>query len=360
MSMNFRIGNVVIATVVFGALNACNDDHVGEPGEDRILVVFHHEGLDGREITRLYRFGNHYYAATDAGLFSKAYGANQWQAQGLQGQHVLDLAAIDDEHLIASVRAETGAANGDRIVESLDGGVSWEVVAHDFGGDEPETAFGLAFDPQGAALYASGRAALAVSHDEGRSWRLLTGQWGGFAQPKSIIRHNPANNQIWYGGQNAIEQMVLKRYTLDTGEEQSFPDLMPAPSVIYGIQFHPQNDDVVYASGEGGIVKSSNNGGDWTSVTGAVDHRFYFDLAFDPADPERLYTAGWTKNWETPQPLIFEMSTDGGKHWQQYRHPSQTLFGGVRSLLASTEAGATVVYLGLYGGGIMKATVRLH
>jgi photosystem II stability/assembly factor-like uncharacterized protein len=276
-------------------------------------------------------------------------------------KEVHDIAMLSADHFIASVR-ETDAEGifSDQLVESLDGGESWHSVAHNFGAEDPETLYGLYYDAYNNALYATGVEALAMSLDEGRSWELLDGLWSGFGQPKRAINYNVATNDIWYGGQNAIEQLVLERYSLDTQQAESFRELMPNPSVVYGIVFDPENEAGVYISGEGGIVKTENNGEDWITLMGDVDYRFYFGLAIDPNNPQTLYTGGWSKMWDTPQPLIFEISTDGGATWTQYQHPSTTLFGGVRSILATTEDDVTVVYLGLYGGGIMKVIVTRY
>lgn len=343
-----------IVFLVSLVVSACSGDSDPADG-NRIEYSF--EGLDGHVVTRLYQHEKQLFAATNRGLYTK--GTNgQWLATGLTQKEVLDVALLDDDHLIASVR-ETDAEGitSDQLAESTDGGENWTRIAHDFGAEGEETLFGLYYDASNKALYATGVEALAVSLDEGRSWELLNGFWDGFGQPKNIVRHNPATNDIWYGGQNGMEQLVLERYSLDTEEAKSFRDLMPNPSVVYGIVFDPENDAGVYVSGEGGIVKTENNGTNWSTLIGDVDYRFYFDLAIDPENPEVLFTGGWTKNWDTPQALVFEMSTDGGETWTQHPHPSATLFGGVRSILSTTEAGMTVVYLGLYRGGIMKVTV---
>lgn len=352
-----RLTTVKNISIVFLAgllFSACSGDSDPADG-NRIEYAF--EGLDGHTVTRLYEHEEQLFAATNRGLYTK--GANgQWLPIGLMQKEVLDVAILDDEHWIATARVtDAEGATTDQLVESTDGGETWNSIAHDFGAEEPETIFGLYYDANNKALYGTGIDALAMSMDEGRSWELLNGLWGGFGQPKYIVKHNPATNDIWYGGQNGMEQLVLERYSLDNEEAKSFRELMPSPSVVYGIVFDPENDSGVYVSGEGGIIKTENNGTDWDALIGDVDYRFYFDLAIDPQNPEVLYTGGWTKNWDTPQALIFEMSTDGGDTWTQHPHPSTTLFGGVRSILSTTEADETVVYLGLYGGGIMKVTV---
>lgn len=345
---------LLTGTIFAAFLLGCSGDRL--PIQDQPFE-FTHEGLSDHVVSHLYEYEGRLFAGTDQGLYTRT-SAGQWQATGLVDAEVLAVAILSADHLIASVR-ETDAEGvfSDQLLESTDGGESWHSVEHNFGGEETETLHGLHYSPHNNALYGTGEEALAVSLDEGRSWELLDGSWDGFSQPKRAVNHNPATNDIWYGGQNAIEQLVLERYSLDTGEAQSFRDLMPSPSVVYGIVFDPENEAGVYISGEGGIVKTENNGEDWRTLIGDVDYRFYFDLAIDPNDPQTLYTGGWDKIPDEPQPLIFEVSTDGGETWTGHEHPSATLFGGVRSILATTENDRTVIYIGLYGGGVMKVVV---
>jgi hypothetical protein len=138
----------------------------------------------------------------------------------------------------------------------------------------------------------------------------------------------------------------------DIGLEDPF--LLPPPAAIKGITFDPGDPSHVLASGEGGILQSRNNGATWTRPLGDVDYRFYFQTVFDPQDARIIYTASWAKEFELPQPLVFEISTDSGASWAAYRLNEPGLFGGAWSVSAVVEDGRTVVYLGLFLGGIMK------
>lgn len=320
-------------------------------------LTFTHDGLNGRIVTRLYEYNQSLFAATDNGLYVRSKGHGQWRSIGLSGTEVLDVVILGSTHALASTYKIVNDEPHYQLMESTNAGATWHVVTHNFGGEEGEGIFGLLYDGDNKALYATGIEVLAMSLDEGRSWEILSGEWQGFGQRKSIVKRNAASNDIWYGGQNALEQMVLRAYSLDTQEERNFPDLLPSPSVIYGIQFGTNDAQRVLVSGEGGVLQSKDNGAHWQTLIGDVDYRFYFDVAIDPHNPKILYTAGWDKNWDTPQPLIFEVSTDDGNTWNSYRYPSNSLFGGVRSMIALREANKTVVYLGLYRGGVMK--VRL-
>lgn len=335
-------------------LLACGSDDLPKPS-----MTLEHDGLHGRIITRLYADGQTLVAATDRGLYRKTSGQRGWQVAGLAEREILDLAIITSDHYLATTELEYEDAFEYRLFETLNGGQTWQEIAHNFGGDEgPEAIYGLHYDDDNNALYATGIEALGVSYDEGRSWQLLSGIWQGFGQRKTIVKRNPATNEIWFGGQNAFEQLVLNVYSLDSNELRSYSDLLPNPSVIYGIQFDAARPDWVLVSGEGGVLSSPDRGATWETLIGDVDYRFYFDVANDPQNPAKLYTGGWDKNWDTPQPLVFEVSDDGGENWKQFRHNDPSLFGGVRSMIAVVEKGKTRVYLGLYRGGVMKVTVH--
>jgi hypothetical protein len=338
-------------------LGACGSDHdLPDPA-----MIAEPDGLPGRIVTRLYNDGSALLAATDNGVYQKMDPYQPWKPIGLQGREVLDIAILGAGHYIASTQQTVVEVVQFELMETTNGNNTntlWTGIEHNFGGEEGQEAiYGLHYDDDNNALYATGVEALAASYDEGRSWELLNGAWHGFAQRKAIVKRNPATNEIWYGGQNAIEQMELHAYSLDTEGARSYSDLLPNPSVIYGVQFHPENDDYVLVSGEGGIVASNNRGETWTTLLGDVDYRFYFDVARDPSNPNKLYTGGWDKNWDTPQQFIFEVSKDAGVTWEQHHYMDPYLFGGVRSILAVTEEGRTCVYVGLYRGGIIKITV---
>jgi photosystem II stability/assembly factor-like uncharacterized protein len=318
---------------------------------------FIHEGLAGRIVTRIHQHDARLFAATDAGLFGKELGQGAWLSIGLDGFKVQDLAILDGQHLLATV-----VFDWDRIVfkapqlyETLNGGANWLPVDNDFGGGfEHEWIRVLHYDPASSRLYATGHDALAVSEDTGRSWQLLAGTWDGVGHTNSV-NLNADKGQVWFGGQNPIEQMRLRRQDLGSGVTTLFDSsLLPPPSTITGITFDPTAPAHVLASGEGGILQSFDNGATWTRPLGDVDHRFYFEAAFDPQDARTIYTARWLKNTGLPQPLVLEVSADAGASWAAYELSDPELFGGALSVSALVEDGRTVLYLGLDRGGIMK------
>ena len=316
------------------------------------------EGLDGRAVSGLFQVGDRLLAATDDGLYGKGVEQDSWQLVALEDRQIIDLAIVDELRWLAAV-ADAGddPTASPMLLETVNRGSNWQVVENDFGGarDSPEPIYALFFDARTETLYATGSAALAASPDLGRSWTLLDGGWDIIATGQDALNLNAGRDEIWYGGQNALEQMTLRRFNLASGDSTGFGQLLPSPAVIKDIVFHPEEVDRVFASGEGGILRSTDNGESWTRPLGDVDFRFYFELDLDPQAPETVFTAGWDKGAaDDIQPLILEVSEDGGENFAAFEYENAGLRGGALSVLAVVEEGATVLYLGLDRGGIVK------
>ncbi|MBT8132253.1 MAG: hypothetical protein KJO35_08285 [Gammaproteobacteria bacterium] len=77
-------------------------------------------------------------------------------------------------------------------------------------------------------------------------------------------------------------------------------------------------------------------------------------VVLDPQNANIIYTAGWDKEFDIPQPLILEISRNRGTTWEQHQLDDPNLFGGVSSILATQENNRSVLYLGLHRGGIFR------
>ena len=310
---------------------------------------FAQSGLESRTVNRLLVTESVIYAATDAGLYAQIDG--QWQLRSQADWHVLDMVRFGERHLLVSASQKDKSL----LAETKDDGLNWQIIEHNFGGMEGEPARRLVLH-QGN-LYGVGYDVLAVSEDRGRHWRILAGGWNGFARGMSALAAHPTKPDVWYGGQGAIENIVLRKLDTETLAEESYPDivdLLPMPSTVKSIVFHPANPEQLYVSGEGGIILSQDYGQSWQALRTNENYRFYFGLLLDSRDPDVMYTAGWKKDYDNPQSLILEISRDGGDTWQNYQHPDSNLFGGVYSMGSRNEQGKEVLYLGLFRGGVMR------
>lgn len=319
--------------------------------------AFVSEGLDDLAITEIREHNGRLFAATHDGLFGKQKGDSTWVPLGLNGFRVESIAIIDDTHWLAAVFDPIwdGWLNPG-LMETLDSGTNWTALTTDWGGTnpDPEPVFSLEYHAPTQRLYASGSAVVAQSADFGARWQLLDGQWASGTTPFRALALNEGTQQLWYGGQNAIEELILRRYDFATGNVDSWLRLLPSPAVASSVTLDPSDPNRILVSGEGGILQSFDNGNTWEAPLGDVNHRFYFRTVMDPQNRAALFTVGWDKNFDSPQPLILEVSSDSGATWQQHAHDDPNLFGGAWSLHATVENGETVLYAGLFRGGMYR------
>lgn len=319
---------------------------------------FRHFGLDNHIINRITEIEGKLFASTDQGLYAQSEGDN-WQLLTLKRWNVRDLLVTSENVWLINYSLDQRYY----LAQSTDAGKSWQAMEHDFGGpnrnqeDPQEPILRLLHDA--GRVFAVGPDVLALSENNGRNWSLLAGNWDGFATGLSVLALNKDRNDVWYGGQGAIEDPRLLRYSLDTMVLAEFPEiseLLEFPSVVKTIVLHPQQPDIVYAGGEGGLIKTDNYGETWQDMLTNDTSRFYFDLVLDPSNANILYTAGWDKNFDDPQPLILEISRNAGQTWQSHTLADNDLFGGVQSLFGRQEQGQFVLYIGLFKGGVFRVT----
>ena len=316
-------------------------------------LTFMHDGLEGQVIHQLYEYEGRIYAASSDGVYSKPHASAQWQPLGLQGTGVTDLVVFNSRHLLASTLA--GAASQPHMMESLDGGSSWQSLHSDYQPWKQSADWQLlAYDEHLHTLYALSDRQLLASPDEGRDWQPLAAT-DNF-MPLFIRRH-PLTGEFWtpgYENSTPVLQVWSAAFDRVTGR---YP-ITPRESRVFDLLLSPVDPAHLLVSGSQGIWRSRDQGQSWTLLLSPPAGRLYASLARDPHNHDLLYT-GSRDPARNNQPLIFEVSRDQGDTWAQYHYPASHLRGGVRCLLAVAENHRTLVYLGLDGGGIMKVVMPL-
>lgn len=369
---DFSIKNTMKFTVILivtNSLLACGGNDSDEaPITDEPITPsapsFSFAGLQDQIIYDLDNIDGQLFAATDQGLYKEVEN-NNWQLIGHNTWVIKDWEIMADGRWIVSTTdadSFVGLPTRYDVYESLDDGQTWQEVEHNFGGNtgpEQETDHIFRLTEDSAVLFGVGYASLGRSYNSGHSWELIDGFWQAFATGLQALTISPDRTNIWYGGQGAIENLVLTRYQISSGISTNLSDktthLLPSPSVVKNIIFDPTNSQRIFVCAEGGIIQSTDDGETWQAFLLDNDHRFYFDMAADPTQQGRFFTAGWSKTKEA-QPLTLDVSIDDGQNWTSYSHPDNTLYGGVYSILSRIENDKPVVYLGTFKGGVIRVT----
>lgn len=345
--MKVRFGLIVL--IAFLAFS-CSEE--SQQIEEKIK--YESFGLTGRVINKLKFSDNYLLAATDDGLYRKDLkDLSDWTLLGLDNYDVVTL-DINGSTIVAST-VDQGQEEY-KLFRSFNKGNDWEELTYSFGGEFPEPVKALKFHPAQSVLLATGYNVIASSDNGGESWEAIHGHWNSMSTGLNFVEVNPLTEEIWAGGQNAIEELVV--YKINYNENFLWRTLLPSPSVAKDIAFHPFNSNEVLIGAEGGIIKTSDNGESWTTIKeNHEEARFYFGLNYDPNNPDIIYAAGWIKEFTNPQPLILYISNDKGATWRSYTNGNPHVFGGVYDMLLTTENDQTIIYLGLYKGGVYKVTL---
>lgn len=355
----YEMKNLFIFCLAVLSLFSCtklDDNNPVNPYDD--FVSFESLGLDGKIVHQIQATENSLFAATDQGVYKSDFTSN-WTPIGLQNKNVIALSIIDSNTIICSVTDDDQFQNP-QLIKSTDSGQSWSSVESNFGGDTPEVIFELKYLSNSNELLASGKGVIASSFDQGQSWEIKYGFWNAFTKGLWALDINPSNNQVWAGGQNALESQVIIQLDSNRDELNTWINVLPSPSTVESFAFNSSNPNSILLGCEDGILMSEDNGLTWENIylDETVSARFYYGVAYDQLDPDKIIAASWDKNFENPQALMLHISEDKGETWNVYSPNIPLFFGGTRSMIQRQEDGKTVLYLGLWKGGVYKAVVH--
>lgn len=340
----------LILTALIFTLYACSKkDELIPDNPHNVSVSFESMGLEGKVVHDLIATESVLIAATDQGIYKSNFNSN-WTPLGLQNRNVVAVSIIDANTIICSVTDEH------QLLKSDDFGQSWSVVQSNFGGGTPERIYVLRYNPETNELLATGRGVIASSFDTGHTWIIRYGFWNAIASGLFSLEINPSNNQAWAGGQNAIESQVIIQLDSNRQTINQWTEILPSPSTVERFAFNCFHHNRIILGCEGGILLTNDNGLSWQSIysDSSGTARFYYGLVYDNLNSDRIIAASWDKDYVNPQPLLLHISNDNGQTWSEISADIPLIYGGTRDMLQRQENGKTVLYLGLWKGGVYK------
>jgi photosystem II stability/assembly factor-like uncharacterized protein len=143
-------------------------------------------------------------------------------------------------------------------------------------------------------------------------WERTGGPTG--APMASVVMH-PNNARILYasGKGGGVYKSVDGG---DSWEFQPIPDC-PPESVLHSLLINPKMPNTVYCAGVIGVLRSTDGGKTWRKVNNGIQdcHLNICVLVMDPTNPSTLYAATYSHCPETTPGAIYK-STNGGEDWQ--------------------------------------------
>ena len=118
----------------------------------------------------------------------------------------------------------------------------------------------------------------------------------------------------------------------------------PEGGYVRALAIDPQTPTTLYAGTYGGVFKSTDGGGNWSTVNTGLTATGVYALAIDPQTPATLYAG-------TDGGGVFK-STDGGANWSAVNTGLTNTY--VYALAIDPQTPATL-YAGTYGG-VFKST----
>lgn len=338
-------------------------DNIVYPTIDN-LVTLESYGLDGLVISKLEASQTTLIAATSDGVYYKEFAQKCWNSSNLKGKNVQTIVRINSSTLICSTTQTIDDINNPQLHKSTDNGKTWSLLPNNFTGNNGQFVKSFAYNTNSNTLYAGGNGLIASSTDGGSNWTPLYGEWNAISRAFFDLAINLTNNEVWAGGQNGLEMQVVVQLAQNGNILGQWSNLIPAPSTVEKIIIKNGSPTTILMGGEDGILKSTDNGLNWENIYQVPNPsgRFYFGLTYDEKKPNRIIAASWNKNFDFPQPLILHFSEDSGKTWKVVTTEGisnfASLFGGTRTIIQRQENGKTVLYLGLWKGGVFKAIIE--
>ena len=333
-----------LAALLLTALHASLLAAPAEAGQDRWTPIGLGEGIVSALAVDPNVPGVVYAAVETAGIYRSTDGTRTWQWLGASTKDFdvwtdVVVAPNDPQRLYATSRPLDPISGA--VFTSSDGGAHWREL------DRRREGFAsVAASPNGTLFVTTTRFGPPVSSevrrsvDDGRTWSsvLITEH---SSDPPLRVAVDPFAPDTVY----AFGQAGLWRST-DNGLSFTRTGTWPNGELsdnVYGLAFPGNRPGFLYALMRSRLYRSEDGGLTWSG--GVLLSGGFADLAVDPADPRTVYAVGFK---------IF-VSHDGGDTAAELPQPPSS-FAGIFPAIAISPAAPETLYVSSYGLGVVVSS----
>lgn len=141
-------------------------------------------------------------------------------------------------------------------------------------------------------------------------------------------------------------------------EGQQYPEF---GQCVHKITRHPANPDRLFLQNHGGVYRSDDEGGSWTSIADGLPSDFGFPVVVDPGDPDTVYVfplGGGEGRYPPGGKARVWRSHDAGATWEELGEglPDSFYVGVMRDAMCTDDHAAPGLYLGARNGGVWMSS----
>jgi len=246
----------------------------------------------------LYASGTTIFLGTDGGVARTTNSGSNWTT--INGN--MNIAQIYKMGLSSSTAGRIITGHQDNGT-NLSNGLSWSEV---YGGDGMDCFIDWSNNLVMVASYVNGD--FNVTTNGGGSWTNITsGLVGTGAWVAPIVQSPSSSNTYYCGYQNVYKS---------TNQGISWTQKGTIGSTLDEIKIAPSNTNIIYATHSGAVYRTTNDGTNWTNVTGSIPtaSASITDLAINNINPDNIFV---TLSGYSSGNKVFK-SINGGVTWTNY------------------------------------------
>lgn len=235
-------------------------------------------------------------------LFSSEDAGQSW-TQSESVVYVGRLAQVRSDPDVLYTIGSTGSVGG--VLKSVDRGTTWFLAEGGIPDDFQPWVLAAAPSQAGTVYVISGSQPAQVYRtlDGGGSWTLVS----------SAVTNSYASDMVVDANDAATVYLATSTELLKSGDGGATWQALTSAPLATRVFFDGRAPAALYAAvATDGLSRSTDGGASWQPADGTIGNHFFYDLALDPSDSQKLYAATAATS-SSPGGLF--VSTNRGQGW---------------------------------------------